>query len=89
MTPGSCIARSSLTVCALLVLSSAVAAEDCGQYPPGPARFECTSRDHPGLVAKRERCMEEARQMGRRPMAGGGGGGNSLKGYVQQCLQRK
>jgi hypothetical protein len=89
MTPRSWLARSSLTVCALSVLSSAVSAEDCGQYPPGPTRFECTGRDHPGLVAKRERCMEEARQMGLRPMGGGGGGGGGLKGYVQECMRRR
>jgi hypothetical protein len=80
---------STITAIALFAATSIVHAENCEEYPPGPARFECASRTHPGLAAKRERCMESARQMGLKSMAGGGGGGNSLKGYVLECMRRK
>jgi hypothetical protein len=75
----------TIAAIALFAATPTVHAEYCRQYPPGPARFECASRDHPGLLAKRERCMESARQMGLRPMAGG----NSMRGYVRECMQRR
>jgi hypothetical protein len=73
---------------ALLFLSacSGARAQNCKELPPGPARFECASRIHPGLVAKRERCRQEGQQMGIK--AGVADRGN-LKQYVMSCMQRR
>jgi hypothetical protein len=64
-------------------------ADDCRQYPPGPVRFECVSRNHPGAEVKLERCREEAQQMGLKPRGGAGGGGGGMRPYVQACMQRR
>jgi hypothetical protein len=45
------------------LFSSSAAAEDCRIYPPGRARFACASAQHPGLVARREHCKQEAQSM--------------------------
>jgi hypothetical protein len=67
-------------------ISATARAEDCQQYPPGPFRFECASRQHPGLSAKRERCRQEAINMGlfkSKPAVVGG-----FRGYVEGCMHR-
>jgi hypothetical protein len=61
-------------------------AEDCRQYPPGPARAACASRTHPGFAAKQQHCQEEGRAIGLQRAPGAAGSG--LKGYVQACMQR-
>jgi hypothetical protein len=45
------------------LFASSAAAEDCRIYPPGRARFACASAQHPGLVARREHCKQEAEGM--------------------------
>lgn len=67
----------------------AARAEDCRAYPPGPMRFACASRTHPGLIEKQERCQEEGRRMGLKPAGGLQGAGGGLKEYVQACMQRR
>jgi hypothetical protein len=70
----------------MLTISATARAEDCRQYPPGPFRFECASRQHPGLSAKRERCRQEGMNMGlsiSKPANVGG-----LRDYVQGCMHR-
>jgi hypothetical protein len=47
------------------VLASSYAhAQNCMMYPPGPQRFACASEQHPGLIQKRERCRQQAAEMG-------------------------
>lgn len=79
------IATSAL-ILSIGLLTGTARAEDCRQYPPGPARFDCASRTHPGLLARRERCQEEGRQMGLKPRGGAGGG---LSEFVIACMQRR
>jgi hypothetical protein len=75
--------KRAMAAIALSAAASAANAENCAQFPPGPARFDCASRNHPGLQAKRERCQQEGHQMGLKPGGGlGGGGGGGLKEYV-------
>jgi hypothetical protein len=81
--------RTMTTTIALLAIASSASAEKCQQYPPGPVRFECVSRNHPGVEAKLERCRQEAAQMGLKPRGGAGGGGGGMRPYVQACLQRR
>lgn len=80
-----------LVVAPVLVAAalSTAHAQDCKEYPPGPARFACASRNHPGLLAKRERCKEQGRQMGLKPRGGLGGEGGGLKEFVLACMQRR
>jgi hypothetical protein len=61
-------------------------AEDCRQYPKGPARFSCVSRQNPGVADKQARCRQAAAAMGLKDEMGGAGG---MKGYVIACMQRK
>lgn len=63
-------------------------AQSCAQYPPGPQRFTCASQLHPGLVAKQQRCQEEARRMGLSTRGGAGGRGGGLQEYVVACMRR-
>jgi hypothetical protein len=74
---------------ALVVMASSAHAEDCRQYPPGPTRFECATRNHPGVADKLERCKEEAAQMGLKPRGGAAGGGGGMRPYVQACMHRR
>jgi hypothetical protein len=79
--------RTSIAAIALFAASSANA-ENCMQYPEGPFRFQCASRNHPELHAKLERCREEGQQMGlQRSVAKGASGG--LRGYVMACMRRR
>jgi hypothetical protein len=80
--------RTMIAAIALCAAASTANAEDCKQYPQGPFRFECASRNHPELLAKRERCEEEGRQMGLQRGAGKGAAGG-LPGYVRACMQRR
>jgi hypothetical protein len=77
---------AAITLCAA---ASAANAENCMQYPPGPARFDCASRNRPGLLAKRERCQEEGRQMRLSGGRGPGGNAGGMRGYVMACMQRR
>jgi hypothetical protein len=85
--------RAAIAMGALILsiglLTVRARAEDCRQYPPGPARFDCASRTHPGLLARRERCQEEGRQMGLKPRGGAGGAGGGLSEFVIACMQRR
>ncbi len=83
------VMRLLLTALLCIGSLSVTHAEDCRQYPPGPARFACASRTHPGLLAKQERCQEEGRRMGLKPAGGLGGAGGGLREYVQACMQRR
>jgi hypothetical protein len=67
-----------------LAACSGAAAQNCRDLPPGPAKFECASRNHPGLTAKLEHCQEEARQMGLTKSHGSG-----MREFVQACMHRK
>src|SRR5580700_9659772 len=46
---GAMFLRTMIAAIALCAAASAANAENCMQYPPGPARFDCASRNHPGL----------------------------------------
>jgi hypothetical protein len=81
--------RTMIAAIALCAAASAANAENCMQYPQGPARFDCASRNHPGLLAKRERCQEEGRQMGLSGGRGAGGNAGGMRGYVMACMQRR
>jgi hypothetical protein len=72
----------------LMGMASSANAQNCMQYPPGPARFECVSQNHPGAAAKLDRCRDEGRQQGLKPRGGAGGGGGGLREYVQSCMSR-
>jgi hypothetical protein len=76
----------SLVLAAMLatLAPGAAAAQNCSDYPPGASRFSCMSAKHPGLIAKRERCLQEAASMGLRPGVGKG----SFKAFVVACMQR-
>jgi hypothetical protein len=80
---------AAAVIIASAFLSSAALAQNCRNLPPGPQRFECASQSHPGLLAKRERCKEEGRQMGLKPAGGLGGAGGGLRGFVMACMQRR
>jgi hypothetical protein len=80
--------RRILTTIALFIMASSANAQNCMQYPPGPARFECASRNNPGAEEKLDRCRQEGLQMGLKPRGGAGGGGGGLKEYVQSCMSR-
>jgi hypothetical protein len=71
---------------ALCALSTASLAQNCRMYPPGPERFACASQNHPGLLAKQERCKEEGRAIGLLP---GAGGRKALGDFVMACMQRR
>ena len=81
-----------LRLCFIVVLwlvaagSADALAEDCRQLPQGPARFACVSKNHPGVVAKLERCKEEGKRMGLSDTHNGPGGG--LRPYVRACMNR-
>ena len=77
--------RKLIVVSLVLGGSSAAQAQNCAQYPPGPARFQCAAANHPGLEAKLERCKDEARSMG----LSKGGGDPAIKEYVQACMHRR
>jgi hypothetical protein len=64
--------------------ASASFAEDCRQYPEGPVRHACVGRN-PVLAAKRERCKQEAENMGLTDQKGVVG---ALKNYVAGCMKR-
>jgi len=70
----------------MLFLFSPASAEDCMQYPPGPFRFECASAKNPGLIAKRERCKELARERGY-TFGVHNKGAIKPKDFVQGCMQ--
>jgi hypothetical protein len=81
--------RMTMIAIALVAMTSGANAQNCMQYPPGPTRFECVSRNHPGADDKLDRCREEGRQQGLKPRGGAGGGGGGLKEYVQACMSRR
>lgn len=59
-------------------------AQSCKDLPAGPARRECTTKNHSGLFEKKqERCLELARQNGAT------GRGSGQKGFMQSCMQGK
>jgi hypothetical protein len=70
---------------AAVLLSSAANAQNCEQYNPGPQRFACLSAKNPWWIAKRERCKQEAANMGLRVRGGGG----ALAGYMEACMKRR
>lgn len=74
-----------LIAVSLILGGSSAQAQNCAQYPPGPARFKCAAANHPGLEAKLERCQDEARSMG----LSKGGGDPAIKEYVQACMHRR
>jgi hypothetical protein len=81
--------RTMIAAIALCAAASTANAEDCMQYPQGRFRFECASRKHPELLAKRERCQEEGRQMGLHGGRGAQGNAGGMRGYVMACMQRR
>jgi hypothetical protein len=81
--------RTMIAAIALCAAASAANAENCMQYPRGPFRFECASRNHPEQLAKRERCQEEGRQMGLFRSRGAQGNAGGMRGYVMACMQRR
>jgi hypothetical protein len=80
---------TTMITIALLAMASSASAQNCMQYPPGPVRFDCVSRNNPGAGAKLERCRQQGVQMGLKPRGGAGGRGGGLKEYVQACMQRR
>jgi hypothetical protein len=78
--------RALIATIVLCSTALAAKAENCMQYPPGPARFDCASRTHPGLMAKRERCKQEGQQMG---IKAGASDRGLLKQYVMSCMQKR
>ena len=80
------IEKSIAATLIFLIACSGARAQNCRDLPPGPARFECASRKHPDLIAKRERCKEEGLKMG---LSGGRGNAGGLRNYVQACAQRR
>jgi len=80
------IGKSVAAVLIFLAACSGANAQDCRQYPPGPQRFECASRTHPGLIEKRERCRQEAQQAGIKP---GSLDRGNMKQFVMSCMQRR
>ena len=80
--------KTALAAIALWATASAANAQNCMQYPPGPDRLDCVNRN-PGVLAKRERCQQEGRQMGLAARRGGGGNGGGLREYVVACMQRR
>jgi hypothetical protein len=72
------------TILLLILMASPASAEDCSAYPPGPQRFACASAHHPGLVVKRDRCKQEAENMGLTPNKQH----PAVKDYVTACMQR-
>jgi|HubBroStandDraft_5_1064220.scaffolds.fasta_scaffold70919_2 hypothetical protein len=83
------VLRAAFVSIILLTAAPSARAEDCRQYPPGPMRFDCASRNNPRAGEKLERCRAEAMQMGLKPRGGAGGGGGGMKPYVQACMQRR
>ena len=83
---GKMTLKTFLTIVALSASASsaALAGEDCRQYPVGPARLSCASRNHPGFAAKQKRCQEQGQQMG---LSEGRAGG--LRPFVAACMQRE
>jgi hypothetical protein len=77
--------RIPVTTIALIGFAPVTSAQSCRMFPPGPERFECFSRNHPGATAKLERCRDEARGMGLSRHTGG----RALREYVQACMQRR
>lgn len=78
--------RMTIMVLPLMcAVSSDADAEDCRQYPQGPERFACASRNHPGLLEKREQCRQQGLQMGLKNKGEGG----ALKAFVQGCMHRR
>jgi hypothetical protein len=76
------------TITAIIAIAavSPCFAEGCLMYPPGPQRFACASAIQPGLIEKRERCKQEAMEMGMRKQRGEGG---AFKEQVVACMQRR
>jgi hypothetical protein len=72
------------TILLVIIMASPACAEDCRAYPPGPQRFACASALHPGLVAKQQRCKQEAVNMGLAPNKQH----PAVKEYVIACMQR-
>jgi hypothetical protein len=81
--------RAMMAAIALCAAASSAHAENCRQYPQGPFRSECASRNHPERLAKKERCQEEARQMGLSGGRGAQGNAGGMRGYVMACMQRR
>ena len=71
----------------LALAASPARAEDCRIYPPGRERFACASAQHPGLLAKRERCKQEAEGAGSQRIMRGAQG-VAFHDYVMRCMQR-
>ena len=83
------LVRTAIAAIALFTAAASANAQDCMQYPPGHFRFECASRIHPGLLARRERCDEEGQQMELRHGGGHEGVAGGLRGYVRGCMRRE
>jgi hypothetical protein len=71
----------------VVLFSSSAAAEDCRIYPPGRTRSACASAQHPGLVARREHCKQEAQSMSVNSRRGTQG--LAFRDYVISCMQRE
>jgi len=69
---------------AVYAVSTASMAQNCMQYPEGPARFNCASQKRPALQDKLERCKEQASQMGLTRSKGD----PALKEFVSGCMHR-
>ena len=80
------IGKSVAAAFIFLAVCSGASAQNCKELPPGPARFECASRTHPGLIAKRERCRQEGLQAG---IKSGSTDRGNLKQFVMSCMQRR
>jgi hypothetical protein len=80
-------ASFSIAMIVPLVLSTASMAQNCRQYPVGPARFSCLSSKNPTLEPKLQRCKQQAYDMGLRPGVGRSNG-PMFKGYVHACMHR-
>jgi hypothetical protein len=77
--------KTMIAVTVLCAAASAARAQNCMHYPPGPARFDCASRNHPALLARQERCKQQAYDMGLRPGVGRSNG-PVFKDYMQSCM---
>jgi hypothetical protein len=75
------IVKSMAAVIALYAVSTASMAQNCAQYPEGPAQFKCASQKNLALLGKQERCKQQGLVTGLRQSA-------ALKDFVMACMHR-
>ena len=78
--------RCAILAAAAALTAASANAEDCKAYPAGPKRFACASARYPGLVAKRDKCQQEAKNAGVRP--GRSAHAIAYRDLVVACMQR-